>query len=775
MPIFAKKISALQSRAVLQRRVMVSVVGCAIAVSCLTSAHAEDFLVKNQDEYNKASSSLKPGDNIILANGVWRDFEILFHGKGTQEQPISLMGEDKGKVIISGQSNLQLYGEHLVVSGLVFKDGYTPTSSVIAFRSGKDKYAYDSRVTEVVIDNFSNPERFENDYWVAMFGKRNRFDHNHLEGKSNKGVTMAVRMDTPESRDNHHRIDHNYFGPRAILGSNGGETLRIGTSHYSLSNSYTKVENNYFDRCDGELEVISNKSGFNEFRGNVFFESRGTMTLRHGNDNLMENNVFIGNGVDHTGGLRLINKRQTIRNNYLEGLAGYRFGGGLVVMNGVPNSPINRYHQVEDSVIENNTLVNVDHIQLAAGSDQERSAVPISSSFKNNLIYNEDQRDAFTVYDDVSGIEFSGNAINDVSSPKLSQGFDNKPLSVARGDNGLMSLQASKDTGEEVLTAGLATALTPISKSDVGVSWYPKSERSATFGYGQKVAVAPGQDTLTEAVKAAKDGDVLMLSAGQYSISKLLNVNKSIVVQGAAPEKVKITYERGALFEIQDGGNLKLDSVTISGADSPDSSGNTVIRTPRRSMLSNYELIVENSHIEDLDVNHSFNFLTVAKGTFADRIAIHDSQFRNISGVILKLEQENDDFGIYNAEYVDIKDSVFDSVQGAVVDLYRGGTDESTFGPHLSITGTEFRSVGQGKRNKSKSSVRIHGVQVADISNNVFEQSAGVAVEHTVAEPVTKITNNNFSATPEPSVVELNSDKQNTATITGNSYKKAKN
>lgn len=750
-----------------QLTLLVTMIGCALASSFHGSANAADFLVRSQAEYFQVSDSLKPGDNVILANGVWANFEILFQGEGTEKRPISLEAEEKGKVIISGQSNLRLHGEHLRVAGLVFKDGYTPTSAVISFRSDKESFANHSRVTEVVIDNFSNPERFENDSWVMMYGKHNRFDHSHLEGKSNKGVTMAVRMNSPESQENHHRIDHNYFGPRAILGSNGGETLRIGTSHHSLNNSYTKVENNYFDRCDGELEVISNKSGFNEFRGNVFFESRGTMTLRHGNDNLMENNVFIGNGVDHTGGLRLINKRQTIRNNYLEGLAGYRFGGGLVIMNGVPNSPINRYHQVEDSVIENNTLINVKHIQLAAGSDQERSAVPITSRFKNNLIYSDDQRDTFTVYDDVSGIEFSGNVLNDVSNPSLKDGFINQVVSVTRGDNGLMALQSPSD-----VTAGLLTDLNPINKNDVGVSWYPKSDRSPTFGFGQNIQVNPGQDTLGVAIKAAKNGDVLTLKAGEYSVSKLINIDKSVVIQGVVAEDVIITYERAALFEIQDGGNLKLDRLTISGVDSPDSSGNTVVRTPRRSMLSNYELIVQNSIVENLDINHSFNFLTVSKGTFADRIAIINSQFRNVSGAVLKLEQENDDFGIYNAEYVDIENSVFESVKGAVVDLYRGGTDESTFGPHLTVSDSTFISVGQGKRNKGKSSLRLHGVQVAEISNNIFEKSAGIAVSHTVAEPVTVITDNQFLATAAPTVVELNSDKKNTATLSGNRYQK---
>jgi poly(beta-D-mannuronate) lyase len=31
-----------------------------------------------------------PGDNIILANGIWKDAEIKFYGKGTKENPIVL-------------------------------------------------------------------------------------------------------------------------------------------------------------------------------------------------------------------------------------------------------------------------------------------------------------------------------------------------------------------------------------------------------------------------------------------------------------------------------------------------------------------------------------------------------------------------------------------------------------------------------------------------------------------------------------------------------------
>ena len=734
-----------------------SIVNCSVAYSA-------EYKVKDQAEYSKALSLISAGDSIVLANGVWKDFEILFEGKGTEKEPITLTVEEKGKVIISGQSNLSLAGEHLVVSGLVFKNGHTPTSSVITFRKSKTELANHSRVTEIVIDDFNNPERFENDYWVAMYGKHNRFDHNHLEGKRNKGVTMAVRLNTKDSIENYHRIDHNYFGPRSILGANGGETLRIGTSHFSLSDSFTTVENNYFDRCDGELEIISNKSGNNKIVGNVFFESRGTLTMRHGNDNLVEGNVFYGNGTDHSGGIRLINKRQTIKNNYMEGLAGYRFGGALVVMNGVPNSPINRYHQVEDSFIENNTLVNSDHIQLAAGSDAERSAVPISTTFKNNVIFNDNKKDTFTVYDDVSGIAFEGNLLNQVEKPTLANGFASKALTMKRNDNGLMYPE-----GEENI--GVAKSLKPILKSQVGVSWYPKPGPRKVFDKGQTITVKPGLDTLSKAVASAADGDTLVLSAGDYSVSRIMVLDKAVTVKAAAitkPLNVSITYERGALFEIQHGGSLKLQGLKISGAESPDSSNNRVIRTVRRSMLTNYTVIADNIEVVDLNVNHSFTFLSVGKGTFADNIEITNSKFKNITGYILALAEESDDDGIYNSEYVTIKNSTFEDVQGAVLDFYRGGRDESTFGPHLEMSGNSLTNVGNGKRNKAESPVRLQGVQVTSINDNVFKNTPEIKIIHTVGEPRTRIEKNEFISTPAPTVVELNSDEENTAIIINN-------
>lgn len=730
-----------------------------------SASPSDSVLVSTQEEFIAKTNSLKPGDTIVLANGEWNDFEVLFKGNGNEDSPITLKAQTNGQVILSGLSNLRLSGEHLVVEGLVFKNGYSPTGEVISFSENSDTLANYSRVTEVVIDGFSNPDKFNSDKWVVMYGKNNRFDHNHLVGKNNAGVTMAVRLNSEASQENHHRIDHNYFGPRPILGSNGGETLRIGTSKYSLTDSFTIVENNYFDRCNGEVEIISNKSGKNQFLNNVFFESRGTLTLRHGNGNLVEGNVFLGNGKDHTGGIRVINADQTIRNNYMEGLTGIRFGGGFTVLNGVPNSSINRYHQVKNTKIENNTIVNVDNINLAAGSDAERSAVPINSSFSNNLVINTNGENPFRIFDDVSGIAFENNIASQTPQSVIAEGFDIQESDVTRGDNGLLQSASAQKA-----KVGADASLNPISKDQTGVAWYAKSGPEVSFDSGEVVSVSTSKE-LMQIIAKVKPGTVISLEPGDYQINKQLQVKTVLTLKASKARSVTLFPMRSLTFEIEDGGSLKLDGLNISGVKTPDNAGNVLIRSTKLPTLFNYKLFIHDTHISDLNVNHSAHVVDAGYRSLADHIQISDSVFKNITGDVLRLDKEQDDLGIYNAEYVTIKNSVFENIEGAVAKVYRGGTDESTFGPHFRFIENKVTNVGAGKRNKSKSSIFLLGVQQSLLESNEFSTSKIVTIDHTVGEPRTQILNNQFVETPLPIVTETFAKGASTAVMKGNSLK----
>lgn len=733
-------------------------VGLCFFISVL-GVNAKEYRVANKQQYVAISENLSAGDQVILKNGIWRDFEIVFKGQGTPQKPIVLRAEENGKVILSGQSNLRMAGQHLLVKGLVFTDGYTPTSSVISFRYNSKELAFNSRVTEIVIDDYSNPDKFETDYWVAMYGQHNRFDHSFLRGKRNRGVTMAVRLNTPESQQNHHRIDHNYFGPRPTLGSNGGETLRVGTSHYSLTDSLTLIENNYFDRCDGEVEIISIKSGKNILRNNVFFESAGTLTLRHGNQNTVESNVFMGNGKAHTGGIRVINKGQKVVNNYLQGLTGFRFGSGLTVMNGVPNSPINRYHQVEDAVISNNTLIDVDNIHLAAGADSERSAVPVDSVFSNNIIVNQSQKSPFAVFDDISGIQFSDNLIN-FKQPDFADGFVYAQSTPLKKDANGLYVATNSGSGARIEKV--------ISKPQTGPTWYSKHDRLKALNSGKQIVVSPADNSLAFAVKKAQSGDVLILDEGDYVVSRIIALDKAITVRGKAGAKVRILPQRGTLFEIKNKGSLALYNLTLSGLKSPDSTGNTLIRTQKWGMYYNYRFLMDGVIVEDLDVNKQFNFFVAGARSLADEISIKNSQFKNVTGSILLLNRETDDLGIYNAEYVTLDGNKFTHIKGILLDLYRGGRDESTFGPHLEFKQNLLVDVARDKSNKLGASLRLHGVQQAWLSNNQFKQSAQIVVEHTVGDPKTVIENNLFEQTQLPSAQELVFKQPVTAIIRDN-------
>jgi len=710
-----------------------------VLCSCIFSSceSAELSVVKNEEELKKAIANAQPGSTITMANGVWKDIEIELVGEGKEDSLIRLQAEEAGKVFIEGQSNLSLAGKYLEVSGLVFRNGYSPTNSVISFRTSEDQLAYHSRVTQCVIDNFSKPERFESDIWVTIYGKNNRFDYNSLIGKRNLGVTMAVRLNTEESRENNHLIEYNYFGPRQNLAANGGETLRIGTSHYSLTDSKTIVQNNYFDRCDGEHEIISNKSGRNVYKNNVFDQCRGTLTMRHGQHTLVENNYFLGRRKANTGGIRVINEYQTVTNNYMSGLTGYRFRGALVIMNGVPNSPINRYNQVVDSKVEGNIMIDCDHVQLCAGSDDERSAVPVGTTFSNNIFLSKTNSEPFTVYDDISGIQFSQNLINKEAEPPLQEGFKDVEYEVEETSEGL--LVPAKNLLEQI---GFTEPKLPVQKNETGADYYRHDFKEPTFRSGKSIKVPPGTNTLLEALKKSEAGDILVLeNAGEYLLTKDFPIHHLITIQAEACDKPVVRSEKNTFFKIENEGGLELLNIKLDGARSPDMAGNSVISTSKYSMNRNYKLFVRNCEISNLDVNHTFDFLKIHPSTMADTVLIENSNFHNISGSVLSMAEEVDDLGMYNVEHVIIKGSTFTQVEGAVANIYRGGTDESTFGPIVQVSDSKFSEVGMGNRNKSEASLKFHGVQDLHISDSEWANSAPLNLHLTNGEPITQIEN----------------------------------
>ncbi|MFZ2322393.1 MAG: chondroitinase-B domain-containing protein [Ignavibacteriaceae bacterium] len=366
-----------------------------ITLALILPVQATNYNVSSATDIINTMKIAQPGDTLIMANGVWTNQQIVFEGQSTESNPIVLKAETPGYVILNGSSYLRINGKYLVVDGLRFVDGVPANGAVIEFRNGSSKLASHCRLTNTSIVN-CNPGNINTDYkWVSIYGTDNRVDHCYFEGKNHSGATLVVWV-TKATSPNHHLIDHNYFGYRPELGFNGGETIRIGDSGNSMYNSASVVEYNYFEHCNGEIEIISNKSDGNTYRYNTFRECEGVVTMRHGDSCFVYGNFFFGNNKPLTGGVRLIASGHKVYNNYFENLAGTAadWRAAIVMMNGIENSPLNGYFQVDSAIVVNNTIVNCLNsflIGVKKLDDNTQILPPKNSTIANNLVLSNNQ------------------------------------------------------------------------------------------------------------------------------------------------------------------------------------------------------------------------------------------------------------------------------------------------------------------------------------------------------------------------------------------------
>ncbi|MFI3266201.1 MAG: polysaccharide lyase 6 family protein [Rikenellaceae bacterium] len=350
---------------------------------------------------------LEAGDTVILAEGTWNNLDIRIKSvNGTAVKPVVFMGETAGKTILTGQSYLKMSGPYVIAENLWFQDPQSIMStpledegdSVIAFRSDDGEYATNGVVRNCMMTGFNLPLTLKEHKWVSLYGTDNTVEHCSFEDKSWLGATVVVWPDTTLAREPHHTIRNNYFTrPRSILTENGGsmncqESIRVGSSHVSLSPAYCVVENNVFERCNGEAEIISIKTCSNIVRNNVFLESVGSITLRHGNGSLVENNYFDGRNVKGTGGIRLVGENQIVRNNYMQDMSGEGGTAAIAVVMGITNAVLNSYSQVVNAVIENNVIIDCNQgmaVNLGTRALQEQPFA--NSRVQNNVFISKNQ------------------------------------------------------------------------------------------------------------------------------------------------------------------------------------------------------------------------------------------------------------------------------------------------------------------------------------------------------------------------------------------------
>ncbi|MEA3288363.1 MAG: chondroitinase-B domain-containing protein [Candidatus Marinimicrobia bacterium] len=706
---------------------------------------ADNTLVYTALEIHNIMDELLPGDTLTLNNGVWNDQRISIHAEGSATEPIVLIAETPGQVILTGFSTLAISGSWIEVNGLNFRDGYSTGSGVIEFRRYGDRANY-CRVTNTTIFNFNPSSNTANYKWVSMYGQHNQVDHCYFAGKSHDGATFVVWLTEPQDRENQHIIEYNHFGYRPPLGFNGGETIRIGTSTHSMSNSQTIVRHNLFQQCNGEIEIISNKSCENIFFSNTFRDNEGCLTLRHGNRCRIEGNFFFGAGNTEAGGVRIIGTDHEIVNNYFEGLPGTGYRSAITFVMGVVDSPLNRYFQVENTTVVHNTLVNCSQSFLIGyGSSDDQTLPPINCTIANNAV-DAGNYDVFhfgASEGNPQGFSYSQNmvmghalGVTDTSAgiiwldPELSLSEDDlyRPANISPllGAASELNIVMTTDMDGQLRTASTdigadqvsfdPIVYRPLSETDVGPSWI-----SVPSG---NQFVEAGMNTLLDAVETAIPGDTLFLVGVDYQLSEPIVIDKEVLIlPGSDLELTPVislasdVLSMSTLFDIQGNGELKITGVTIDGGGNSGNIAQRAFHANYNDANLLYALDIQNTIFQNFGTTGDYaSVLEGSVGSFADSISFKNCIFKHTKGTLFILDNNDDDTGLYSVQYLLFEDCTFWDIPHGVLSIYGGDSNPYSVGPVVLIDQCTFHECGLD----GLPVINARDVDVTTIANSIF-------------------------------------------------------
>ena len=381
----------------------------------------------------KALGTLEAGDVVVWRDGTYDGETVALKGAGTAENPVVLRAETPGGVCFTGTSRLTIEGVCVEASGFRWRDPEpVKGKSVVTFAKGSTGCKLD----DCAITGDATAEDAATDTkWVSLYGTENTVCNCTFRDKRNIGCLLVVWLETDIVP--RHTISCNRFERPATLRDAGGkaingqETIRIGTSDFSMQTAACIVEGNYFYHCHGEqAEIISNKSCGNLYRGNLFVESQGSLTMRHGNGCTASGNYFIGNGMEGTGGIRLIGEDHVVEDNFLAGLAGTGYRSAICLVRGQQSPALSGYWQVKNARVRRNTIVDCKYAfnvnYASSGSDQ---VMPVVSTLIEENVVSLSSSSSYAVFcttTPVPGIEWKDNTIyggrqSGVSLPTVAQ------------------------------------------------------------------------------------------------------------------------------------------------------------------------------------------------------------------------------------------------------------------------------------------------------------------------------------------------------------------
>ena len=108
-------------------------------------------------------------------------------------------------------------------------------------------------------------------------------------------------------------------------------------------------------------------------------------------------------------------------------------------------------------------------------------------------------------------------------------------------------------------------------------------------------------------------------------------------------------------------------------------------------------------------------FFSASKHSIADSIIVRNSSFINNTCNLFDLQKENENVGYYNVERMIVSNCTITNNLGQLLNLYRGGKDESTMGPILTFKDNKIENC-----RSDKELISLFGVQQSYLTGNLF-------------------------------------------------------
>jgi len=408
--------------------------------------------VSSVNALKKAIEEVKNGDIITIKNGTYKNFNVVLKTSGKKNYPhVDVRAETPGKVILTGKSGIALASPKLTLSGISFENlNYT----------GNDKFddskiemcpmylsdhntVYNCRVQNI-------PDMKPGITYINSKGVYNAIISCSLLGKKNEGAMVKQDVSDKNKTTSLFVYKTIFYDIDPVYKASNWEALRIGNTEDNGVWAGCHVYENWFEKCSGEIEVISNKSCGNIYHKNMFLNCEGHLTIRWGEKCVIKENSFYNSiKSKKVGGIRVIGPKCKVMNNYLKNIRGQ---GGIILYRGVHDDfPSTKgYNTAHNTEVSNNILINCDpayNLSAGGSSCKERPYDPYDCKFTNNVLYKGAVKaDGCKTVTGIKNLESSGELWYDVNvDDKIEKEF--KPVNKKPGEIKIIPHINKDDTG----------------------------------------------------------------------------------------------------------------------------------------------------------------------------------------------------------------------------------------------------------------------------------------------------------------------------------------